>query len=115
MIYVKDVEYRVVTLFGLNVVLDIRSKMSGVGSTDKGGVEPSGATDLVRHIQQQCPALVLTGLMTIGAYNYSVADGPNPDFQVSSGRPELLYSAAVLTQNMMGCRRRLEVSAVFVP
>ena len=49
---------------------------------DKSGIEPSEASDLVKHILEKCPALEFCGLMTIGAYDYDCSQGPNPDFLV---------------------------------
>ena len=51
---------------------------------DKGGVPATEAASLARHVQKECPALVFTGLMTIGAFNHDLSLGPNPDFQVST-------------------------------
>lgn len=45
----------------------------------KAGVAPSACSDLARHIVQNCPALRLAGLMTIGDPDAHVV--PNPDFQ----------------------------------
>ncbi|KAI8423318.1 hypothetical protein MSG28_014337 [Choristoneura fumiferana] len=46
----------------------------------KNGVPPSEATSLVEHVLKQCPNLEFIGLMTIGIYDYDMANGPNPDF-----------------------------------
>jgi hypothetical protein len=50
--------------------------------TDKSGVEPFEASELTKHIIEKCPGLEVCGLMTIGAYDYDVSLGPNPDFLV---------------------------------
>lgn len=34
------------------------------------------------HVINTCPNLELTGLMTIGAFDHDLSQGPNPDFQV---------------------------------
>jgi len=47
-------------------------------------VEPCEAPKLVKHIIENCPNLELDGLMTIGAYDYDMTLGPNPDFLVLS-------------------------------
>ncbi|GIX71908.1 pyridoxal phosphate homeostasis protein [Caerostris darwini] len=46
----------------------------------KSGVIPELAADLVKHVLQTCPDLKFHGLMTIGAPNYDVSNGPNPDY-----------------------------------
>lgn len=38
------------------------------------------ASDLVKHVINNCPNLKFIGLMTIGMFGYNVANGPNPDF-----------------------------------
>lgn len=55
--------------------------------SDKSGVEPSEAGQLVKHVTDNCPALEVTGLMTIGAYDYDISQGPNPDFLVTISVP----------------------------
>lgn len=35
-------------------------------------------------MREKCPCLEFTGIMTIGAFGYDPAAGPNPDFLVSS-------------------------------
>ncbi|XP_037091873.1 pyridoxal phosphate homeostasis protein-like [Pollicipes pollicipes] len=61
--------------------LGVMVQVNTSGEQSKGGVQAVEVASLVRHVQQQCPALVLTGLMTIGAYNHDMAIGPNPDFE----------------------------------
>ena len=51
-------------------------------TSDKNGVEPPETKNLVKHIVDNCPNLELCGLMTIGAYDYDISLGPNPDFLV---------------------------------
>ena len=41
------------------------------GEESKGGVEPKEASELCRHVREQCPSLQLAGLMTIGAIGRS--------------------------------------------
>jgi hypothetical protein len=48
--------------------------------TDKSGINPSQVAGLVSSIKTNCPHLHVLGLMTIGAYDYDVSRGPNPDF-----------------------------------
>jgi len=50
------------------------------GEESKSGISPSEAVALSKHIIENCPNLELSGLMTIGAYDYDVTLGPNPDF-----------------------------------
>ena len=53
------------------------------GEENKGGIEPSDITDVVKFVLEKCPNLQFRGLMTIGALAHSVAkdaEGPNPDF-----------------------------------
>lgn len=50
--------------------------------TDKSGVDPAEASKITKHIIENCPGLEVCGLMTIGAYDYDVSLGPNPDFLV---------------------------------
>lgn len=45
-------------------------------------MEPSETSQLTKHIIEGCPGLELCGLMTIGAYDYDITSGPNPDFLV---------------------------------
>jgi hypothetical protein len=37
---------------------------------------------LTTFIRDKCPCLEFSGIMTIGAYGYNTAEGPNPDFLV---------------------------------
>lgn len=53
------------------------------GEESKSGVEPADATELCRHVVEQCPHLRLAGLMTIGAIARSqatTAETENEDF-----------------------------------
>lgn len=61
---------------------------------DKHGLNPDETVDTVKHIVSNCPALVFSGLMTIGRYGYDLSEGPNPDFQV-----QLCYSLPFLFKN----------------
>jgi len=47
---------------------------------NKSGVVDTDVDLLFCHIQDNCPNLEAVGLMTIGAYNYDLSLGPNPDF-----------------------------------
>lgn len=62
----------------LNVFIQINTS----GEEDKSGVEPEKAADLASHIIQECDALSLYGVMTIGALATSREHGENQDFKV---------------------------------
>lgn len=47
----------------LNVFIQVNTS----GEESKSGVEPSGVVELCKEIRQECPLLVIKGLMTIGA------------------------------------------------
>ena len=53
------------------------------GEENKGGIEPSEVSNMMKFVLEKCPNLQFRGLMTIGALAHSVAkntEGPNPDF-----------------------------------
>lgn len=50
--------------------------------SEKSGVHPDNVNELVGHVTKNCPHLTLLGLMTIGAFDHDLSQGPNPDFQV---------------------------------
>lgn len=60
--------------------LKIMVQVNTSGEENKNGVPPSEATNLTKQIMNDCPGLEVCGLMTIGAYDYDVTLGPNPDF-----------------------------------
>ncbi|KAI9561729.1 hypothetical protein GHT06_012690 [Daphnia sinensis] len=60
--------------------LKIMVQVNTSGEENKSGIPPSEATNLTKEIINDCPALEVCGLMTIGAYDYDVTLGPNPDF-----------------------------------
>ncbi|XP_063401101.1 pyridoxal phosphate homeostasis protein-like isoform X2 [Mytilus trossulus] len=47
---------------------------------NKNGVSTSKVSDLVNLIRTKCTELEFKGLMTIGSFDHSLADGVNPDF-----------------------------------
>lgn len=63
---------------------------------DKHGLHPEETVDAVKHIVSNCPALVFSGLMTIGRYGYDLSEGPNPDFQV-----QFCYSLSICLFKIM--------------
>ncbi|ORY74985.1 hypothetical protein BCR35DRAFT_321852 [Leucosporidium creatinivorum] len=68
----------------LNVFLQLNTS----SEPQKAGLAPSASADsdllaLATHIVEKCPTLRLRGLMTIGSFESSTADGElNPDFEV---------------------------------
>lgn len=53
------------------------------GEESKSGVEPDNVEELAKHIKNECDALELYGLMTIGALATSQEHGENQDFKVN--------------------------------
>lgn len=51
----------------LDSKLRVLVQINTSGEESKSGVEPKDATELCRHVREQCPNLQLAGLMTIGA------------------------------------------------
>ncbi|GAA5970871.1 hypothetical protein JCM21900_006424 [Sporobolomyces salmonicolor] len=77
----------------LHVFLQVNTS----GESQKSGLaplsssQPTGeALDLALHIVRSCPTLRLTGLMTIGSFDASTSDAPNPDFEALKQTRELL-------------------------
>ena len=65
--------------------LDVYIQVNTSGEESKSGVEPEAVLELARYVAEQCPALKLAGLMTIGsrAASINAAGGEtNPDFEV---------------------------------
>lgn len=69
---------------GLKVMVQINTS----GEESKHGLHPEETVNTVKHIVYDCPALVFSGLMTIGRYGYDLSEGPNPDFQILLKRRE---------------------------
>ncbi|KAI8079715.1 uncharacterized protein B0P05DRAFT_541703 [Gilbertella persicaria] len=59
--------------------LKVYVQVNTSGEEAKSGVEPSEALDVCQHIKENCPALELYGLMTIGMKDRDAAN--NPDFK----------------------------------
>lgn len=55
--------------------------VSGCLVVDKSGLEATDAPSLVDYIRNSCSNLHFIGLMTIGAFDHDLTNGPNPDFQ----------------------------------
>lgn len=60
----------------------------------KSGVEPQDALDVCKHIKENCPALEIYGLMTIGMKGRDASN--NPDFDVSTYLYSLSLSIPIL-------------------
>ncbi|XP_057376275.1 pyridoxal phosphate homeostasis protein-like [Daphnia carinata] len=60
--------------------LKIMVQVNTSGEENKSGVPPREASNLTKQIMDDCQGLEVCGLMTIGAYDYDVTLGPNPDF-----------------------------------
>lgn len=60
--------------------LKVLVQVNTSGEENKNGVSTSKVSDLVNLILTKCPELEFTGLMTIGSFDHSLADGVNPDF-----------------------------------
>lgn len=54
--------------------------MTNCHFAEKHGVHPNEATTLYKYVKENCPNLLVDGLMTIGKYGYDTSLGPNPDF-----------------------------------
>ncbi|XP_043269289.1 pyridoxal phosphate homeostasis protein [Venturia canescens] len=60
----------------LNVMVQVNTSKE----EEKQGCEIEETSTVVKHIIENCKNLNFMGLMTIGAYGYDLANGPNPDF-----------------------------------
>ncbi|CAD6211966.1 GSCOCG00003924001-RA-CDS [Cotesia congregata] len=60
----------------LNIMVQVNTSKE----EEKSGCEPAEASSLVKHVLENCKNLNFLGIMTIGAYGYDPASGPNPDF-----------------------------------
>ncbi|CEQ38670.1 SPOSA6832_00109 [Sporobolomyces salmonicolor] len=85
------------TLSSLSPPRDTPLHVNTSGESQKSGLaplsssQPTGeALDLALHIVRSCPTLRLTGLMTIGSFDASTSDAPNPDFEALKQTRELL-------------------------
>lgn len=57
-------------------------KTSFTGEVEKNGVVPEKLPELFSFINDKCECLMISGLMTIGAFGFDYTQGPNPDFEV---------------------------------
>ncbi|KAK3518536.1 hypothetical protein QTP70_001503 [Hemibagrus guttatus] len=71
-----------------NKIVDLHQAGKTESAIDKHGLHPEETVNTVKHIVSNCPALVFSGLMTIGRYGYDLSEGPNPDFQILLKRRE---------------------------
>ncbi|XP_063992779.1 pyridoxal phosphate homeostasis protein [Diachasmimorpha longicaudata] len=60
----------------LNVMVQVNTS----GEEEKSGCDLGQTSALVKYVIESCKNLNFMGLMTIGAYGYNPANGPNPDF-----------------------------------
>ncbi|XP_067619752.1 pyridoxal phosphate homeostasis protein [Eurosta solidaginis] len=63
-----------------NKLLSILIQVNTSGEEAKNGVLPSEAPALYKHITENLKYLQPEGVMTIGAFGFDYATGPNPDF-----------------------------------
>ncbi|KAH3855787.1 hypothetical protein DPMN_098356 [Dreissena polymorpha] len=77
------------------------SIMIGCPFPGKEGIEPGQVEHLCRFIKYKCPCLELAGLMTIGAYGYDLARGPNPDFLALVEQREKVCAALGMTPDQV--------------
>ncbi|XP_047475064.1 pyridoxal phosphate homeostasis protein-like [Penaeus chinensis] len=66
---------------GLDRKLKVFVQVNTSGEEQKSGVHPDKVYELMDHVTKHCPHLNLLGLMTIGAFDHDLSQGPNPDFQ----------------------------------
>ncbi|GAA5856272.1 hypothetical protein JCM8547_000847 [Rhodosporidiobolus lusitaniae] len=70
---------------------------------------PTDIVDLAAHILSKCPTLRLKGLMTIGSFDASTSDAPNPDLEaLKTTRTALLEALRKKGQADEAVRRALE-------
>lgn len=62
--------------------LKVMVQINTSGEDSKSGLEPQNALPVVDYILKNCPQLQFCGFMTIGAFDYDITKGPNPDFQL---------------------------------
>lgn len=60
----------------LKVLIQINTS----GEAEKSGATPEDGLTLFKHTKENCKALKVDGVMTIGAYGFDCSTGPNPDF-----------------------------------
>jgi len=67
---------------GYSTKLKVMVQVNTSGEENKHGCKPDQTCELVEFVRKECDFLEFAGLMTIGAFDHSYADGPNPDFEV---------------------------------
>ncbi|CAG0882467.1 unnamed protein product [Darwinula stevensoni] len=60
--------------------LEVMIQVNTSQEESKSGVSPENVISLYTYMRKNCPHLKILGLMTIGAYDFDVSSGPNPDF-----------------------------------
>lgn len=63
--------------------LKVYIQVNTSGEESKSGVDPEAVEELAKHVKNECEALELYGLMTIGALATSQEHGENQDFKVA--------------------------------
>jgi len=61
--------------------LKVLVQVNTSGEDSKRGVDEIEVMPIVEHVRTKCPHLQFAGLMTIGAFDHDLKQGPNPDFQ----------------------------------
>lgn len=85
-----------------HVPLRVFVQVNTSGEAEKSGVEPSQATELCKHIREQCPHLKLQGLMTIGAIARSkgaIEGKENEDFVVLKEARDTVTKSLSMEEN----------------
>ncbi|GFS68670.1 pyridoxal phosphate homeostasis protein [Nephila pilipes] len=60
--------------------MDIMIQVNTSGEESKSGVPVQDVEEMYLFVKENCPNLVVKGLMTIGSPNHDLGKGPNPDF-----------------------------------
>lgn len=62
-------------------ILNAMIQVNTSGEESKSGILPDQCADFAQHIVNNCPKLILKGVMTIGKPGHDYSSGPNPDFE----------------------------------
>ncbi|KAI0213307.1 Pyridoxal phosphate homeostasis protein [Lamellibrachia satsuma] len=92
--------------------LKVMVQVNTSNEENKHGCRPVDTVELVKHVLNNCPQLTFVGLMTIGAFDHDLSQGPNPDFQCLVKRKaevcEKLHLAADQVELSMGMSHDFE-------
>lgn len=84
-----------------NQTMKVMIQVNTSGEDQKNGIQPSEATNLAKHILNQCHNLELAGLMTIGKLEGWNEPGPNKDFlKLYETRGEVAKNLNISPQNL---------------